>query len=88
MCVDAGVERGDEHAHSVVVGVLRRQGCEGTGDGPARVEIPFGRCEHIAFCNAWPACGGYQLQATGGTELRVVDLLVDDDDGQEIERCA
>jgi hydrogenase nickel incorporation protein HypA/HybF len=23
-------------------------------------------------------CGGYQLQATGGTELRVVDLLVDD----------
>lgn len=33
-------------------------------------------------------CGGYQLQATGGTELRVVDLLVDDDDGQEIERCA
>ena len=23
-------------------------------------------------------CGGYQLQATGGTELRVVDLLVDE----------
>lgn len=24
-------------------------------------------------------CGGFQLQPTGGTELRVVDLLVDDD---------
>lgn len=26
-----------------------------------------------------PQCGGHQLQATGGTELRVVDLLVHDD---------
>lgn len=25
-----------------------------------------------------PACGGARLQPTGGTELRVVDLLVDD----------
>jgi hydrogenase nickel incorporation protein HypA/HybF len=25
-----------------------------------------------------PACGGYQLQATGGTELRVLDMRVDD----------
>lgn len=24
-------------------------------------------------------CGGYQLQPTGGTELRVVDLLVEDE---------
>jgi hydrogenase nickel incorporation protein HypA/HybF len=24
-------------------------------------------------------CGGYQIQATGGTELRVVDLMVEDD---------
>jgi hydrogenase nickel incorporation protein HypA/HybF len=24
-------------------------------------------------------CGGFQLQPTGGTELRVVELLVDDD---------
>ena len=28
---------------------------------------------------ACPRCGGYQLQATGGTELRVVDMLVEDD---------
>jgi hydrogenase nickel incorporation protein HypA/HybF len=26
---------------------------------------------------ACPQCGGYKLQVTGGTELRVVDLLVD-----------
>jgi hydrogenase nickel incorporation protein HypA/HybF len=25
-----------------------------------------------------PQCGGHRLQPTGGTELRVVDLLVDD----------
>jgi len=29
--------------------------------------------------NACPHCGGYQLQATGGTELRVVEMLVEDD---------
>lgn len=29
--------------------------------------------------DACPHCGGYQLQATGGTELRVVDMLVEDD---------
>ena len=29
--------------------------------------------------DACPHCGGHQLQATGGTELRVVDLLVHDD---------
>ena len=26
-----------------------------------------------------PLCGGHQIQPTGGTELRVVDLLVHDD---------
>jgi hydrogenase nickel incorporation protein HypA/HybF len=25
-----------------------------------------------------PQCGGYQLQPTGGTELKVVDLMVID----------
>ena len=29
--------------------------------------------------DACPLCGGHQIQATGGTELRVVDLLVHDD---------
>ena len=29
--------------------------------------------------DACPDCGGYQLQPTGGTELRVVDLMVHDD---------
>lgn len=29
--------------------------------------------------DACPSCGHYQLQATGGTELRVIDMLVEDD---------
>ena len=29
--------------------------------------------------DACPLCGGYQLQPTGGTELRVVDMLVEDE---------
>lgn len=29
--------------------------------------------------DACPRCGGYQLQPVGGTELRVVELLVHDD---------
>lgn len=29
--------------------------------------------------DACPLCGGWQLQPTGGTELKVVDLLVHDD---------
>jgi len=28
--------------------------------------------------DACPQCGGYQLQATGGTGLRIVDMLVED----------
>jgi hydrogenase nickel incorporation protein HypA/HybF len=28
--------------------------------------------------DACPRCGGHQLQPTGGTDLRVVDLLVED----------
>lgn len=27
---------------------------------------------------ACPRCGGYQLQVTGGAELRIVDMLVED----------
>ena len=29
--------------------------------------------------DACPSCGGFRLQPTGGTELRVVDLMVHDD---------
>ncbi|HPP83985.1 MAG TPA: hydrogenase maturation nickel metallochaperone HypA [Rubrivivax sp.] len=29
--------------------------------------------------DACPQCGGYQLQPSGGTELRVVDLIVHDE---------
>lgn len=29
---------------------------------------------------ACPRCGGYRLQPTGGTELRVVEMIVHDDD--------
>lgn len=31
--------------------------------------------------DACPQCGGHQLQPTGGTELRIVDLLVHDTPG-------
>ena len=30
-----------------------------------------------ALYEACPVCGGYQVQATGGTEMRVKDLLVE-----------
>ncbi len=29
--------------------------------------------------DACPACGSYQLQPTGGMELRVIDMRVSDD---------
>ena len=32
----------------------------------------------LARTDACPQCGGYQLQPTGGTELRVLDLVVHD----------
>lgn len=35
--------------------------------------------------DACPHCGGYQLQPTGGTELRVVDMLVEDDEALDSE---
>jgi len=33
-----------------------------------------------ARAQACPRCGGYRLQATGGTELRVVEMIVHDED--------
>ncbi len=33
--------------------------------------------EIAALYDACPRCGGYQVQATGGTEMRVKDLLVE-----------
>ncbi|MFM2329480.1 MAG: hypothetical protein RLZZ494_1583 [Pseudomonadota bacterium] len=33
----------------------------------------------VSRTDACPHCGGYQLQPTGGTELRVTELLVHDD---------
>jgi hydrogenase nickel incorporation protein HypA/HybF len=33
--------------------------------------------EISALYDACPNCGGYQVQATGGTEMRVKDLLVE-----------
>ncbi|MCW5654891.1 hydrogenase maturation nickel metallochaperone HypA [Hydrogenophaga sp.] len=34
---------------------------------------------HAQRGSACPHCGGYQLQPTGGTELRVLDMQVSDD---------
>jgi len=39
-------------------------------------------CARVALArrgDPCPACGGWQLQAIGGTELRVVDMQVEDD---------
>lgn len=42
--------------------------------------LPCARTVPIAArTDACPHCGGHQLQATGGTELRVVELMVHDD---------
>ncbi|AOW14732.1 hydrogenase nickel incorporation protein HypA [Hydrogenophaga crassostreae] len=58
-------------------------------DGAAfEIEEPPGQawcmgCSHTVAISmrgdACPACGGYQLQPTGGLELRVLDMQVSDD---------
>ncbi len=35
--------------------------------------------ELVSRGDACPHCGGYQIQPTSGTELRVVDMMVEDD---------
>jgi len=50
-------------------------------DEPAGQAWCMGCCATVVIVqrgDACPQCGGYQLQATGGTELRVVDMLVED----------
>lgn len=50
-------------------------------DEPAGQAWCMGCCATVAIAqrgDACPQCGGYQLQPTGGTELRVVDMLVED----------
>lgn len=32
--------------------------------------------------DACPSCGSHQLQPTGGTELRVIEMLVEDNEGE------
>ena len=52
------------------------------------IEEPPGQAWCLACCrtvalpqrgDACPSCGGYQLQPTGGAELRVLDMQVADD---------
>ncbi|MFG5411159.1 hypothetical protein ABXN37_27455 [Piscinibacter sakaiensis] len=41
--------------------------------------MPCGRSVDLAQRGEpCPHCGGHQLQVTGGTELKVIDLWVDD----------
>jgi hydrogenase nickel incorporation protein HypA/HybF len=42
----------------------------------------------LSRTDACPQCGGQRLQPTGGTELRVVDLLVDDEPGADVADAA
>ena len=52
------------------------------------IDEPAGQAWCIGCCgtvtlerrgDGCPVCGSYRLQPTGGTELRVVDMLVEDD---------
>lgn len=57
------------------------QGAEITIDEPAGQAwcLPCGHAVAIAQRgDACPDCGSHQLQPTGGTELRVIDLMVED----------
>lgn len=57
------------------------QGCELLIDEPPGQAwcLPCGASVQITQRgDACPHCGGWQLQPTGGTALRVVDLIVDD----------
>lgn len=50
-------------------------------DEPAGQAWCMGCCATVAIAqrgDGCPTCGGYQWQATGGTELRVVEMLVED----------
>lgn len=50
-------------------------------DEPAGVAWCLRCCGSVAIAqrgDACPQCGGHQLQPTGGTELRVVEMLVED----------
>ena len=56
-------------------------------DARFEIEEPIGQAwclqcsqtvEIVQRGDACPVCGSYQMQPTGGTELRVLDMLVDD----------
>lgn len=67
-CMDAVLRRGPAEGAAVVFETLPGRGwCLQCGDN---VEI-------AALYEACPRCGSYQVQPTGGTEMRVKDLLVE-----------
>jgi len=67
-CLDVVLEGSLADGARVVMETLPGRGwCLGCG---REVEI-------AALYDPCPLCGGYQVQATGGTEMRVKDLLVD-----------
>lgn len=67
-CMDVVLKGGVADGARVVLDRQPGQGyCLGCGQ---QVEI-------AALYDACPRCGSYQVQATGGTEMRVKDLLVE-----------
>jgi hydrogenase nickel incorporation protein HypA/HybF len=67
-CLDAVLPGTLAEGARVVIEPLPGRGwCLGCGK---EVEI-------AAYYDPCPLCGGYQVQATGGTEMRVKDLMVD-----------
>lgn len=58
------------------------QGAAFVIDEPAGQAWCMACCAHVPIAQRGepcPHCGSYQIQPTGGTELRVVEMLVEDD---------
>lgn len=64
-------------------------------DAPLLIDRPAGQAWCMDCCKTvplkrygdpCPLCGGFKLTATGGTEMRVVDLVGDDSPGQKANK--
>lgn len=84
--LEAGALAGVElHALRFALEVMARDTC--LQDARIEIDTPPGQAwcmhcsatvEHAARGDPCGRCGNYQLQPTGGTELRVVEMMVED----------